>query len=138
MRFFNRTDSIIIDAAIDDAQKLLLPDSKMLSDIKNKNDWKFNSGTGSDAVIKLITPKMPIDVYHYKPIYPWSAALGYYDGEAIYINYKKVLNHEAMVGLLLHEYAHYCGFMHGNNRKTREKVLFSVPYWLSSNVGNYL
>ena len=142
MKFLNNTDSISIDAAIKDAETLLQPSSNIFKDILNKNDWKYNSGNGSEIVTKLLIPKTPIDVYYYKPIYPWSAALGYFDGEAIHINYRKLLNHTALVGLLLHEYAHYCGFNHGigpsRNYKSKDKILHSVPYWLSENAGKYL
>ena len=138
MIFLNKTDSLIIDTAISDAESLLKPNSPVFKDILNKNDWKYDSGPGADIVARLIMPKPPIEVFYYKPIYPWSAALGYYDGESIHINYRKVLNHSAIVGLLLHEYAHYCGFKHANNYKSKDKVLFSVPYWLSENVNKYL
>jgi hypothetical protein len=70
----------------------------------------------------------PINVYCYKPFYPFSKAIGYYDGEAIWINLRKmeVMGLNDLVGLFLHEYAHYCGYKHGNNYKSKDK-LFKVP-----------
>lgn len=138
MKFQNKAESISIEAAILDAERLLKANSPMMESIMGKYIWKYNSGYSSDIVLALLTPRDPIDVYYYKPLYPWSSSLGYFDGEAIHINYKKVLNHSALVGLLLHEYAHYCGFKHGNNYKSKDKVLYSVPYFLSENVDLWL
>jgi hypothetical protein len=138
MKFINKTKMITVEQAIKDAEALLRANSKMMFDIFQKTDWKYDSGAPADIVLKLLQKRDPIDVYYYKPLYPWSSALGYFDGEAIYINYKKILNHTALVGLLLHEYAHYCGFKHDNNYKSKDKVLYSVPYWLSENVKYYL
>ena len=138
MKFLNKTDMVSIDAAIVDAQILLRSDSQMIEDIYQKKDWQYDSGTPADIILKLVQNREPIDVYYYKPLYPWSSALGYFDGEAIHINYRKILNHSVLVGLLLHEYAHYCGFKHGNNYKSKHKTLYSVPYWLSENVKYYL
>ncbi len=138
MKFVNKTNKIIIESAILDAELLLKPDSQLMKDIFAKKDWKYNSGSSGDIFLNLLRPRDPIDVYYYKPIYPWSSVLGYFDGEAIHLNYKKILNHKAIVGLLLHEYAHYCGYGHGNNYKSKEKCLYSVPYWLSENIGDYV
>lgn len=138
MRFVNKTNKITIDAAIMEVDYLLKHDSPLMADLYAKTDWKFNSGSSADILITLLRKRDPIDIYYYKPLYPWSAALGYFDGEAIHINYKKMLSHKDVVGLLLHEYAHYCGYKHGNNYKSKEKCLYSVPYWLSENVKNYI
>lgn len=137
MKFTNKTDSILIDAAIN-AAELLLDSKKFYSEIISKTDWKYNSGSGAEIVTKLMTPRLPIDVYYYKSLNPWSSALGFFDGEAIHINYRKILNHKSLVGLLLHEYAHYCGFKHGSNFVNQDKILHSVPYWLSENAKKYL
>lgn len=138
MKFVNKTNKTAISDAIADAHILLNANSSLIQDIFNKNDWLYDSGKGSEIVLKLLKKRDPVDVYFYKPIYPWSSAIGHFDGEAIHINFKKILNHNALVGLLLHEYAHYCGFSHGSNYKSKQKTLYSVPYWLSENVGNYL
>lgn len=127
-----------IDAAIMEVDYLLKFDSPMMDAIYKKTDWKYDSGSSADIILGLLKRRDPIDVYYYKPLYPWSSALGYFDGEAIHINYKKMLNHKEVVGLLLHEYAHYCGFKHGTNYKSKDKCLYSVPYWLSENVKNYI
>jgi hypothetical protein len=139
MRFKNLTYKGAVDAAIADATRLLKFDSKMLNDIFNKRDFKYDSGPSHLIANSLELIREPIDIYTYRPWYP-SRAIGYFDGEAIHLNLRKLpaLTHVDLVGNLLHEYAHYCGFHHGNNYKTEEKCLYSVPYFISENVGQWL
>lgn len=137
-RFINCTDSEAVQVAIYMAEQLLMPNSKAMMIIHDKNDFKYNSGEGYKIHDKLVEKRELIEVRFYKPLYPWSSALGYYDGKAIYINYRKILDNKALVGLLLHEYAHYCGFHHSGNLISKDKIRFSVPYFLSSNVGAWI
>ena len=136
MRFRNN----IIDSRINDAVKiandLLLAGSSLINHISKKEDFKYKSGAGIQVAVNLLCAKEPIDIYVYKSINPFSKALGYFDGESIWINSRKIdsLNSSELIGLLLHEYAHYCGYKHGNNYKTLDKCLYSVPYYLSENV----
>jgi hypothetical protein len=138
--FRNNVISKDVAAAIVVADKLLLRSSAMMADIYVKNDWKYDSGSGPDVIESLLADKEPVPVFTYKSLNPWTSALGYSDGKAIYLNIRKLgaMSHNDLVGLLLHELAHYKGFSHGNNFKTEDKVLYSVPYWLSSNVEKYL
>jgi hypothetical protein len=140
MRFINKTIHSDITRAIDDATKLLQGHSSLMEEIRTKNDFKFNSGTGREVYLRLLPLREPIDIFTFRSINPWSRSVGYFDGEAIHINTRKIdgLDHADMVGLLLHEFSHYCGFKHGNNYKTREKMLYSLPYWLSENVKRWL
>lgn len=136
MRFRNN----IIDSRINDAVKkandMLQAGSNLIEHISSKEDFKYNSGMGIQIALNLILAREPIDIYVYKSINPFSKALGYFDGESIWINSRKIdsLNSSELIGLLLHEYAHYCGYKHGNNYKTLDKCLYSVPYYLSENV----
>lgn len=120
------------------AEEMLYPGSKMMNEIAGKNDFKYDSGSGIDVYLKLSAARKPITVGVYRSKNPWSKAVGYFDGKGIYINTRKKLLRDEIVGLFLHEYAHYCGFSHGNNFKTKEKCLYSVPYWLSENVSKWL
>lgn len=140
MRFrCNIIDPKVVEA-VKKANDLLQAGSNMIFDVSNKDDFKYNSGHGTQIALNLILVREPINLYTYKPIYPFSKALGYYDGEAIWINIRKMqaMNQDALIGLLLHEYAHYCGYKHGNNYKSKDKVLYSVPYYLSENVSKWL
>jgi hypothetical protein len=139
MRFKNLTYKGVVDAAAADATRLLKLDSKLMAALLSKSDFKYDSGPTDKIVFKLLENREPIDIYTYRPWYP-SRAIGYFDGEAIHLNIRKLpaLTHADLVGNLLHEYAHYCGFHHGNNYKTEDKVKYSVPYYLSENVAAWL
>lgn len=139
-RFINTGKDEKVDCAIKKANELLMAESIMIKAIKNKNDFEYGSGLGAAVALNLVSSRDPIDVKTYKPLYPFSKALGYYDGESIWINMRKMhaMSESDLVGLLLHEYAHYCKFMHGSNYKSRHKCLYSVPYFLSENAKFWL
>jgi hypothetical protein len=139
-RFENRTNQSKINAAIEIAEKLLNIDSKMLGEIAFKNDFKYNSGVGFVVANALIKERPLIPVFTYKSFNPWSAAIGYFDGKAIYVNIRKLPSMDAIdvAKNLCHEYSHYCGFGHGNNYKTKEKTLYSVPYFISENLQKWI
>jgi hypothetical protein len=135
-RFENRTLDQRISKAIIDANRLLDVGSPMLSDIANKDDFKFNSGDGYSVWVALLGNRSKINVFTYRPWNPWTAAIGYFDGKAIHINAKKLpeMSHLALVANLCHEFCHASGFSHGNNYKTKEKCLYSVPYFVSEGI----
>jgi hypothetical protein len=136
MRFKNCTINQRLNHAISYVETLLHEDSRMMFDLRQKNDWKYNSGSSEEIVKELIIKRPIINVYTYRPFNPFTRAIGYYKNNAIHINIKFLDNfdYQLVCGLLLHEYAHYCGYSHGNNFKTQDKVLYSVPYYLSENV----
>jgi len=148
MRYVDYTDREIIVKAISIAERLLRGDSPMMKEIKAKNDWKYNSGSGDNVYINLRKILPPIAVKLYKSRNPWSAAIAYYDGEAIYFNTRKLSNNIVdIVATLVHEYSHHCGFHHNSrnwwgrdtsNYKTEHKCLYSVPYWLSENIERFV
>jgi hypothetical protein len=109
-------------------------------ELGTKDNFGYDSGDGYNVAYKLIHGRDNVPVFFYKPFNPWSAAMGYSDGKAIYINSRKFASfaREDLIGLLLHEYSHIAGFSHGNNYKTEEKCLFSVPYFISENVKRWL
>lgn len=117
----------------------LLPTSNMLRDIAAKNDWKYNSGTGTKVFFQLTQERPPVTVYVTQGD-PDSAAIGMYQNGVItlYAHYVERATVEELRASLRHEYAHYCGFSHlsgpfnlTSNYKTKDKCLYSVPYWLS-------
>ena len=140
-RFYNNIlgNKEVADA-ITIAEKLFMPDSPMMIELKAKNDWKYNSGTGEEVFKKITECTKIAPVFMYKSKWFWSAALGYSDGKSIYINSRKFgsLDKAELIGLLLHEAAHMCGFSHANNYKTEDKVKFSVPYYVSENIVKWL
>jgi hypothetical protein len=140
MRFINKTLNPKVTDAIYLANNLLASESKLITDIRYKNDWKYN--TPANFIDELLKVRPPISVFFYRSFNPFTKVLGYYQSGQININVKKVslesFATEDLVGLLLHEYAHYCGFTHGNNYKTQDKVMYSVPYYLSENIKNWL
>lgn len=140
MKFENRTTDMTISALARKASALLEVDSPLMDDIRQKNDFKYNSKSGLDVCLKFYSCKKVAPIFFYRPLNPFTKALGYSDGKAIHLNIKKFssLNEAQIIGLLCHEYAHIAGFSHGNNYKTEEKCLFSVPYWISENINKYL
>ena len=141
MKFQNNVINKNVAAAIIDAERLLHPDSKMMQELKLKNDFKYNSGTGVEVYNRVINCDVVAPVFTYRPFWFRSKVLGYADGKAIYLNLYKLdkLNHAELVGLLLHEWLHLGPkFGHGNNYKTKDKVNFSVNYFVSENVGKWL
>lgn len=140
-RFENKTLSTQVYLAIAEAEVLLHPNSPMMVELEKKDDWKYGTlGSGADVVANLCTERAPISVFTYRPWNLFTRAMGYRDGNSIFINLYKLdgFNHADLVGLLLHEMAHVCSYQHGNNWPSQDKNKHSVPYWLSSNVGRYL
>lgn len=140
IRFNNCTLNDNISHAIKQVERLLTEESSMIKELKSKNDWQFNSGSAENVVSSLLKTRDVVDVYTYRSINPFSKAVGYYDGEAIHINLNRIktFNFEDLCGLLLHEYSHHCNFKHDNNFKTKQKCLYSVPYFLSENVTRWV
>jgi hypothetical protein len=140
MRFKNNIIDIKVNDAVKIANGLLMAGSSMIEELSKKDDFKYNSGHGIQVVMNLIRLRNPVDIYSYKSLNPFTKSIGHFDGEAIWINSRKLpsMTVKNIVGLLLHEYAHYCGFKHGNNFITEEKCKYSVPYFLSENVEKWL
>lgn len=143
--FRNLTIQPEIAAAIRDAERLLggTALSPMYQAIISKTDWGYGAeGFRPSEIARMLwlLPPEPIDVLTYRSLNPWSAAIGYYDGEAIHINVRKLdgMDHADLVSTLLHERAHAASFGHGSNYKTQHKCLYSVPYYLSENTRKWL
>jgi ribosome modulation factor len=140
MRFVNMTNHKVIDEAIVKATNLLFPGSSMLEEISLKNDWKYDSGNGWSIATNLSKVDEPIKVFTYRPKLPWSRAIGAYSNGELHLNVLKLpsLSPQTIIGNLLHEWAHHRGYRHGNNYKTKDKCLYSVPYYLSENVKKWI
>lgn len=140
MRFRNCIIDKNIDEAVKIANSILTAGSSLINELSNKDDFQYNSGHGIQVALNLILVRDPVNVYSYKSLNPFTKAIGYFDGEAIWINLRKLptLSKEEIIGLLLHEFSHYCGYKHGNNYKTEEKCKNSVPYFLSENVKRWI
>jgi len=136
-RFRNCIIDKNIIVAINEAERLLLPSSPLMA---LASVTKFKYGAEKVNVVHELTKERElINIYTYRPWNPFSKAIGYFDGKAIHVNIKMLENfdYSKVVGLLIHEYSHYCGFSHGNNYPTVDKKKFSVPYWLSENVTRF-
>jgi hypothetical protein len=145
MKFENRVPYSEVTSACFAAELLLTYSSPMIEEMSKKDDFRYNSGLGESVAMRLIqNPKAKVPVFTYKPINPFTKATGYRNSSGVHINYWRLskMSHAELVGLLLHEWAHECGFNHGTgwfaNYKTQEKCLYSVPYWLSSNIERWL
>jgi hypothetical protein len=139
-RFQNNVIDKKVAQAITEAERLLQKESDLILNVTLKNDFKYNSGLGENVAMELLKERPPLPVFTYTPWNPWSRAIGYFDGKAMYLNLRKLpsMSIEEIAANLIHEYSHYAGFRHGSNYKTREKCLYSVPYFLSSNTGKWL
>jgi hypothetical protein len=140
LRFENKTFHHDIRLAITIASTLISEKSKMIEEIKTKNDFAFNSGIGAKVAANLLLDRPLVPVFLYKSINPFTKALGYFDGKAIHINRRSLdkLSIVQLTGLMLHEYGHYCGYTHGNNFRTKAKTETSVPYFLSENIDRWI
>lgn len=143
MRFVNMTNNKLIDEAIGKAMRLLSWDSKMLSEISTKSDWKYGleGWRGVQVADKLMSYREDVKIFTYRPFNPLTRAIAMTNGDgAIHFNIYKI--HKTTmadkVGTIQHEYAHLCGFKHGSNWRTKEKELHSVPYWLTVNSERFL
>ena len=143
MVFRNCVISKEVPRAINDATSLLFAYSPMIRELKElKNHFKYD--TPENFVEMLLSTKKIINVYTYRPKNPWSKVIGYYSEGKIHLNLKKLptMDHYELVGFLLHEYAHYSGLNHGTgftrNYVTDDKLIYSVPYYLSQNVKRWI
>lgn len=148
MRFINNTLSKEISLAIKIAEELLMPGSKMIEEISKKNDFKFDAGNGLQVAMNLIAPRKAIQINIYRPWYPWSKAIAEYsNGILSYSTYVlPKLSVTEIAANLLHEHSHHCGYHHTEpglmgkklmNVPNENKIKFSVPYYLSSNIGSW-
>ena len=140
MRFQVNIISKEVKAAAIVAENLFHPCSEMMDELRVKDDFKYNSGTGIEVVSKISGFNKTIQVFSYKPWYAYSKAIGYSDSKGIHINLRKLgsLSHADIVGWLVHEASHQVGFTHSSNYPSEFKNNFSVPYFLSSNVERWL
>jgi hypothetical protein len=132
-----------LEIAMDEARYLLGYNTVMMVELLGKMDWKYNSGTGLAVHDSLLKERDVINVY----VAPSknTKAVAYFQNGNIYIyqSYLDSCTTPELVGTLLHEYAHYCGFNHNSsfgtsNFKTKAKCLYSVPYYLSENVSRWV
>jgi hypothetical protein len=139
-RFYINVISDKIKNAAIDAERLLHYESSMMKEIREKNDFKYNSGTGEEIYQKFASSDKAVPVFTYRSKWAFSRVIGYFDGKAIYINLRKLpgLSHEDIVSNLCHEYGHALGYGHGSNYPSEDKNKFSLPYWISSNVKRFL
>lgn len=136
-RFQNNIINQDVSFAITVAETMLMPESLMMQELRDKNDFGFNSGSGMEVYNRIIQCKQVAPIFTYKSKWPWSAALGYSDGASVYLNLRKLgkLSLHEIVGLLLHEWLHIGpGFTHGNNFPSELKSRTSVNYYVSDNV----
>lgn len=139
-RFQNNVISQTMRDAVNIANYLLEPTSPMMQDLALKNDFKYNSGTGIQVVEKLLKEKPLLKIQTYRPWYRWSSAIASYSNGVVSFNVYKIESLDAvdMAGTLVHEYCHHSGLSHSNNYKTKDKSLYSVPYYCSDNIINWL
>jgi hypothetical protein len=136
----NRTISPRIAGAIHAATNLFNHQSNMMQELREKDDFKFGSGSGYEITEKIKSFNKTIPVFTYRPWNPFTSALGYSKNGKIYINVRKLdsLEFSDLVGLLVHEMLHSIGFSHGSNYPSEEKNMFSVPYYCSSNIQRWI
>lgn len=139
IRYHNMTTDDSVKRALLQATLLLNDGSVMMQDLVKKADWKYGVLGPGDVYRKLFVEEhTPVAVRYYKPWNPFTKAVGYYQNNVLNINSRVKWDHTSLVGLMLHEYAHHAGFHHGNNYKTQDKCLYSVPYYLSENAGKWI
>lgn len=137
-RFQNSTVGVSkLVEAIRLAESDFLHSSEIMNAVRLKNDWKYGAGTGEEVAFELTKERPLISVYVSRASRP-TKALGVFANGVItfYDHYLETASIEDLRRSLRHEYSHYCGFNHNSalwtsNYKTKDKCLYSVPYWLS-------
>jgi predicted metallopeptidase len=139
IKFDNRTTNLDLNGLIYKASALLEMDSVMMADIRCKNDWKFESGSGLEVSLKIYKCDKVAPIFFYKPKWRFSKAMGYSDGKAIHLNSYKFdsFSDADIIGLLCHEWLHFL-FSHGSNYPSELKNKHSVNYFVSSNISRWL
>lgn len=141
MRFKNNVINKEVANACVVANELLTEGSLMLEEIRKKNDFAYNSGTGEEVYNKIIKCKTVVPVFTYRPKWFFTKALGMTKNNAIHLNIYALdnMDEKALVGLLCHEWLHAGPkFSHSNNYKTEFKCKHSVNYWVSENVSKWI
>jgi hypothetical protein len=136
-RFFINVIGTELRDAADIAENMLNRDSLMIEHLRQKKGWKYGTDLQGDALVnRLLAKRDPLPVWTYKPFWPYSKVIAYYQYNSIHFNQRKLkdMSKVDLCGTLLHEYAHHCGFSHGGNFISEDKKLHSVPYFLSENV----
>jgi hypothetical protein len=79
-----------------------------------------------------------VKIFTYKPFYIYSKVIGYFNGESIHINSRKInsMSVKEITAHISHEFCHSRFFEHGNNFKTGDKVKYSIPYFVSEYILN--
>ena len=140
-RFHNNVINKEIPKAIADAEMLLHPHSPMMNELREKQDFAFNSGTGEEVYMKIVNCKVIAPIFTYRPLWRFTSALGYSGKGAIHLNIYKIdkLDHASLVGLCCHEWLHIGpNFSHGSNFPSEFKNKYSVNYFVSSNIKKWL
>jgi hypothetical protein len=93
---------------------------------------KFNhTKLPTPQICEVLFSKTAMDIYikPYKSVNPFSAAIGYAEGNVIYANIRKLdsIDLYERIQNIYHEYCHLAGFSHDGNRPTPYN-LGSVPY----------
>lgn len=141
MRFKNNVINKDVAYACGIAEYLLSSESLMMKELRQKNDFAFNSGTGEEVYQKIVKCNKTVPVFTYRPKWFFTKALGMTKNGAIHLNIYAIdkLDPVALVGLLCHEWLHAGpGFTHSNNYKTEFKCNFSVNYFVSENIKRWI
>lgn len=135
-RFFINVIDEKVKIAAGIASAMLHQESYLMGLIKDKNDFKYDSGTGEQIYDKFKSTSFMLPVFSYKPLNRWTSAIGYYQSGRMFINGYKLpsMTVQEIAANLCHEYCHAIGYHHGNNFKTEDKMLYSVPYYVSEHV----
>jgi hypothetical protein len=138
-RFENMTTNMELNALINKANELLHTDSAMMETLRLKNDFKYDSGDGAKVFCKIANCDKVAPIFFYKPKWRFSRAMGYSDGKAIHLNSYKFnsFSDSDIIGLLCHEWLHFL-FSHGGNYPSAHKNNFSVNYFVSSSIKEWL
>jgi hypothetical protein len=115
-------------------------DEQFLSRLKNVTN--FNYTTDSSRVVaqrlSTIMDHLEIKIKPYKSINPFSRAIGYAEGNTIFVNTRKLhLSHIDRIENIYHEATHLCNYSHDGNRVTQFN-LRTVPYLSASIFARYI
>jgi hypothetical protein len=115
-------------------------DREFLQRLENVSSFNYTTDSSQVVAQRLakIMSHLEIKIVPYKSMNPWSKAIGYAEGNTIFVNTRKLhLSFIDRVENIFHEASHLCNYSHDGNRVTQFN-LRTVPYLSASIFARYV
>jgi hypothetical protein len=115
-------------------------DEQFISRLRNVSNYNYTEDLSHIVAERLptIMSYLEIKIVPYKSFNPFSKAIGYAEGNTIFVNTRKLhLSYIDRIENIYHEATHLCGYSHDGNRVTQFN-LRTVPYLSASIFARYI